>query len=53
MKTALNPNILKLLNNRGIETEEEIEEFLSHKPQRTYDPSLLDQIEAGGGFNIV
>lgn len=47
MKTALNPNILKLLNNRGIETEEEIEEFLSHKPQRTYDPSLLDQIEAG------
>ena len=47
MKTALNPNILKLLNNRGVETEEEIEEFLSHKPQRTYDPSLLDQIEAG------
>ena len=47
MKTALNPNILKLLNNRGVETEEEIEEFLSCKPQRTYDPSLLDQIEAG------
>lgn len=47
MKTDLNPIIVKLLNNRGIYDEEEINEFLSDKPKKTYDPSLLDQIEAG------
>lgn len=43
----LNQTILKLLNNRGIVSEEDIAEFLSDKPQRTYDPSLLDDISAG------
>ena len=43
----LNPIIIKLLNNRGIVREEEIKEFLSDKPQKTYDPSLLKDISAG------
>ncbi len=43
----LNPTIIKLLNNRGIVAEEDIEEFLSDKPQKTYDPSLLEDISAG------
>ena len=47
MSLNLSPTILKLLNNRGIEGEEEIAEFLSDRPQKTYDPSLLDDIEAG------
>ena len=46
MSLNLSPTILKLLNNRGIEGEEEIAEFLSDRPQKTYDPSLLDDIEA-------
>ena len=43
----LNPTIIQLLNNRGITDEKEITEFLSEKPQKTYDPSLLDDISAG------
>ncbi len=43
----LNPNILKILNKRGIYKEEDIEEFLSDKPQKTYDPFLLHDMEAG------
>ena len=43
----LNPIFKKLLNNRGITSEEDIIEFLSDKPQKTYDPFLLPHMEAG------
>lgn len=39
--------INEILNNRGITDEEEIKEFLSEKPQRTYDPFLLDGMKEG------
>lgn len=42
----LHPKIIELLNNRGIH-QEDMEEFLSDKPQRTYDPFLLLNMEAG------
>ena len=32
---------------RGIESEEDIQEFLSPKPKKTYDPLLLPDMEAG------
>jgi len=43
----INPVIIKLLNIRGIFGEDEIEEFLSEKPRKTYDPFLLLNMEAG------
>jgi len=43
----LNPIIIKLLESRGICGEAQIEEFLSDKPQCTYDPFLLHNMEAG------
>lgn len=43
----LNPKIYELLNKRGVRTEAEIAEFLSDKPQKTYDPFLLLNMEAG------
>lgn len=46
----LQPRIKELLYNRGIRTEEEIEEFLSDKPKKTYDPFLLLNMEAGVDF---
>lgn len=40
--------ILKeILSQRGITTEEDISEFLSDKPRKTYDPFLLLNMEAG------
>lgn len=39
--------MIKLLNNRGIYSQEDIEEFLSEKPQITYNPFLLHNMEAG------
>ena len=42
--------IKELLHNRGVVTEEEITEFLSDKPQKTYDPSLLADAQAGVDF---
>lgn len=42
----LNPVIKEILLNRGI-TEEVLPEFLSDKPQTTYDPFLLHDMEAG------
>ena len=42
-----NQIIRELLNKRGITTEEGIEEFLSDKPKKTYDPSLLSDAKAG------
>ena len=46
----LQPKIKELLYKRGIQTEEDIEEFLSEKPKRTYDPFLLLNMEAGVDF---
>ena len=43
----LNELTLKLLNKRGITSEEEIEEFLSPTPKKTYDPFLLPDMEEG------
>ncbi len=43
----LNPIIKELLQRRGIEGDEEIIEFLSDKPQKTYDPFLLPNMEEG------
>ena len=39
--------IIELLKNRGIYSKKEITEFLSEKPQKTYDPFLLLNMEAG------
>ena len=44
---SLEPEIITLLNRRGVRTDEEITEFLSDKPQKTYDPFLLLNMEAG------
>ena len=43
----LEPKITELLYNRGIRSEEDIEEFLSERPQKTHDPFLLHNMEAG------
>ena len=43
----INPTIKNLLNKRGIISDEDIIEFLSEKPQKTYDPFLLPDMEAG------
>ena len=40
----------KLLVQRGISGIEEVREFLSDKPQKTYDPFLLPDLEAGVDF---
>ena len=37
----------EILNNRGIVAEEDIREFLSQKPNKTHDPFLLDDMQAG------
>lgn len=42
--------ITLLLENRGITDDADIEEFLSDKPKKTYDPSLLDDLDAGVDF---
>jgi len=44
---GINPIITELLNKRGIFGEDEITEFLSERPQKTYDPFLLMNMEAG------
>lgn len=46
----LQPIIKELLHKRGISTDEEIAEFLSDKPRKTYDPFLLLNMEAGVDF---
>ena len=43
----LNKGIIEILNKRGITSQEDIDEFLSDKPQRTYDPFLLHHMEEG------
>lgn len=39
--------IREILNKRGIAKEEDIEEYLSPRPKKTYDPFLLDDMKAG------
>ena len=39
--------IIELLHKRGLETDEEIAEFLTDKPKETYDPFLLPDMEEG------
>ena len=43
----LQPKLIELLNKRGIRSEEELAEFLSDRPQKTHDPFLLHNMEAG------
>ena len=43
----INPIIIELLHKRGIYADEDVAEFLSDKPQKTYDPFLLPNMEAG------
>ena len=43
----LHPKIIELLTKRGIQSDDDIKEFFSEKPQRTYDPFLLADMEAG------
>ena len=43
----INPIITELLAKRGITAPEDIAEFLSDKPQKTYDPFLLPDMGAG------
>jgi single-stranded-DNA-specific exonuclease len=43
----LHPKLIELLHKRGIVSEEDIQEFLSDSPQRTYDPFLLLNMREG------
>lgn len=47
MEFNLNNKIVELLNKRGYNSEDELEEFLSKRPKKTYDPFLLPDMEAG------
>lgn len=42
-----NEIVNEILNKRGITSDEQIEEFLSDRPQKTYDPFLLDGMQEG------
>lgn len=46
----IHPVLLELLRQRGITQDEDIAEYLSLKPQKTYDPFLLLNMEAGVDF---
>lgn len=48
--TTIHPIIREILNKRGFTEETEILEFLSEKPNLTYDPFLLKNMEAGVDF---
>lgn len=43
----INPIILEILNDRGYNSEAEIQEFLSMRPKKTYDPFLLLNMAEG------
>ena len=47
MINEINPVVRELLKKRGVISEEDILEFLSEKPQKTYNPFLLLNMEAG------
>ncbi len=46
----IHPMIREILKHRGITEESDILEFLSEKPNLTYDPFLLKNMEAGVDF---
>jgi single-stranded-DNA-specific exonuclease len=48
--TRLHPVIRRILNRRGITASNDIAEFLSEKPIRTYDPFLLRNMRKGVDF---
>ena len=48
----INQIIRELLAKRGIESEDEILEFLSASPKKTHDPLLLPDMEAGADLII-
>jgi single-stranded-DNA-specific exonuclease len=50
MTGGLHPLIRGVLARRGVTEPQDIEEFLSEKPKRTYDPFLLLNMEAGVDF---
>lgn len=43
----INPIVIDLLHDRGYRSEKEIAEFLSIRPQKTYDPFLLLNMAEG------
>ncbi|MEE3362950.1 MAG: single-stranded-DNA-specific exonuclease RecJ [Anaerovoracaceae bacterium] len=43
----MNKIVIELLKKRGIESDADIEEFLSDTPRHTYDPFLLSDMRAG------
>ncbi len=47
---GIHPIIREILKKRGITEEPDILEFLSEKPNLTYDPFLLKNLEAGVDF---
>lgn len=47
----INPVIIELLNKRGVFSEDDIIEFLSEKPKKTYDPFLL--LNMGAGVDLI
>ncbi|MDR3296172.1 MAG: single-stranded-DNA-specific exonuclease RecJ [Clostridiales Family XIII bacterium] len=50
MTKKRHPVVCEILKQRGITEPEDIEEFLSEKPARTYDPFLLRNMEEGVDF---
>ncbi len=47
---SIHPIILEILKARGVQSEADIQEFLSPKPKLTYDPFLLLNMEEGVDF---
>lgn len=47
---GIHPIVREILKNRGITEEADILEFLSDRPNLTYDPFLLKNMEAGVDF---
>ena len=43
--SAISPAVLQILASRQITQAEDIEEFLSSRPKRTYDPFLMKGME--------
>jgi len=51
MINEINPIVIELLHKRGIFDEDEVTEFLSEKPKKTYDPFLL--LNLGAGVDLI
>jgi single-stranded-DNA-specific exonuclease len=48
--TQTHPVVARILDRRGVATPEDIKEFLSEKPTKTYDPFLLRNMREGVDF---